>query len=163
MDIRVNITCTSDGQFRAWSPSLPRHWLAAAPSCHEACRKAQDAVVSFYDILLGLPKDVIWVKLPDASRSSGAWARDLLIVIGPGEKKVTFRVKPPGRTRAAGVAGDFTSWHQIPMRRLDDGSYAFTVKLPQGTYGYQYAVDGVWMNDPANDEMPSPDPATACA
>ncbi|MFB3891456.1 MAG: hypothetical protein ACE15C_05470 [Phycisphaerae bacterium] len=163
MDIRVNIVCMSDGQYHAWSPAYPRRWLAAAASCHEACRKAQDAVVSFYDILLGLPRDAIWIRLPEADKSPGGWARDLLVVMGPGEKKVTFRVKPPGRTRAAGVAGDFTSWHQVPMRKLDDGSYAFTVRLPQGVYGYQYVVDGVWMNDPANDELATPETVPAVA
>lgn len=161
MDTRVKIVRRPDGLFHAWLPFHPKGWLARAASCHEVCRKAQDAVISWFDIQLGLPKNVVWARLPDPQHARSDWTRDLLIVMGQGPQKVTFRVKPTHEARATCVVGDFTGWHQLPMPKAEDAGFELSLKLSPGVYGYQYVIDGMWVSDPSNDELMSSEPQFA--
>jgi len=163
MDTRVRIVHQSDGLFHAWLPSHPAGWLARAASCHEACRRAQDAVISWYDIQLGLPKNAVWARLPDPQKTHGSWTKDLLMVIGQGAQKIIFRLRPKHEARAASVVGDFTDWHQLPMQKADDSGFSLCLKLLPGIYAYQFVVDGMWISDPANDELTPSDSQLARA
>jgi hypothetical protein len=111
----------------------------------------QDAVVSFYDIYLGLPKDAIWLKLPPDEQDQQP-GRDLLIVLGPGHKTITFKVRSRGDARAAWLAGDFTDWRQLAMNKVSRDSYAISLSVPEGTHGYKYIIDGLWLSAPSREE-----------
>ena len=56
--------------------------------------------------------------------------------------------------RRAEVAGDFTAWFPVVMRREDDRTFSFAVRLERDRrWRYRFRLDGVtWINDPtAND------------
>ena len=67
---------------------------------------------------------------------------------------VTILVPAVFGCRSAEVAGDFTAWSPVVMRREDDGSFSFTVRLERGRrWRYRFRLDGVtWINDPAADD-----------
>lgn len=52
------------------------------------------------------------------------------------------------------VAGDFNKWNEAthPMKQKDEGIWKKTMMLPEGSYEYKFIVDGVWLNDPMNEE-----------
>ena len=38
------------------------------------------------------------------------------------------------------------------MKQKDEGIWKKTMMLPEGSYEYKFIVDGVWLNDPMNEE-----------
>jgi chromosome partitioning protein len=56
------------------------------------------------------------------------------------------------------VAGDFTGWMPIPMKRNDQlGVYELCLPLPAGRRNYRLVIDGRWTADPFNDHSePNP-------
>ena len=66
-----------------------------------------------------------------------------------GRKKGTIRFKLSAGegTRKAAVAGDFSQWRPVAMRRQKDGSYAATVAVAPGRYEYKFLLDGDWVHD----------------
>ena len=56
--------------------------------------------------------------------------------------------------RRAEVAGDFTEWCPVVMRRERDGTFSFAVRLERDRrWRYQFLDEGpAWMNDPATDD-----------
>jgi len=68
-----------------------------------------------------------------------------------GQKKgsVRFSLKQDGAKKVQ-LAGDFSDWKQLPMRKQKDGSFAINVELRLGSYEYKFVVDGQWMVDPDN-------------
>ena len=44
------------------------------------------------------------------------------------------------------LAGTFNDWNpeDVPMKRLDDGTWSVEVSLEPGNYEYKFVVDGVW-------------------
>ena len=52
------------------------------------------------------------------------------------------------------IAGDFNKWNASthPLKQTDNGIWKKTMMLPEGIYEYKFIVDGVWLNDPINEE-----------
>lgn len=50
------------------------------------------------------------------------------------------------------LAGEFSLWQPVAMRRQKDGSYACSVNLKAGSYQYKFIVDGQWTADPDHHE-----------
>ena len=77
-------------------------------------------------------------------------------VQGPERQKiyfVRFALKQPGAKQVA-VAGDFNQWNPAPLAASADEAGVFTVEVPlgEGTYSYNFVVDGQrWVPDPAAD------------
>lgn len=67
-----------------------------------------------------------------------------------GKKKgsVEFSLAAPAGAKMASLAGDFTSWKPVAMKKQKNGRFAVTVALPPGVYEYRFIVDGKWMSDP---------------
>ena len=64
---------------------------------------------------------------------------------------VTFTFR--GDAKSVALVGDFNNWSASsdPLTRRADGAWTVTKKLPAGTYGYKFVVDGVlWKQDAAN-------------
>lgn len=69
-----------------------------------------------------------------------------------GQKKdaIRFTVRPPNGAMKVQVAGDFSKWQPVPMRKQKNGDYACIVPLKPGTYEYKFMLDGQWCVDPDN-------------
>ena len=67
-----------------------------------------------------------------------------------GRKKGTmqFSVAVPNGAKEVAVAGDFTSWKPLALKKQKNGCFAVTTALPAGVYEYRFIVDGQWMSDP---------------
>jgi 1,4-alpha-glucan branching enzyme len=48
------------------------------------------------------------------------------------------------------LAGDFSNWTPLTMKRQKDGLYVADVTAAQGTYEYKFIVDGKWLADGDN-------------
>jgi len=74
-------------------------------------------------------------------------------MVKKGRRKGTYRftLTPNGEARKASVAGDFTGWGPVAMRRRS-GAFGVTVALPPGCYQYKFVVDGQWVTDPDNSD-----------
>ena len=48
------------------------------------------------------------------------------------------------------LAGSFNDWNpaDIPMKRLDDGTWSTELKLEPGKYEYKFVVNGAWWAPP---------------
>lgn len=72
---------------------------------------------------------------------------------GKQECNVTFKLSgaAAGNASSVNVVGDFNGWDQkaTPMKKLKDGSFTVTVKLPKDKeYRFRYLIDGArWEND----------------
>ena len=62
---------------------------------------------------------------------------------------VRFILAATGKPRKAYVAGDFTGWEPLAMRKRS-GVFGVTVSVPPGQYQYKFIVDGRWVTDPDN-------------
>jgi len=73
-------------------------------------------------------------------------------MFGKGSKKgtVKFSVKPVNGVKAAELAGDFTDWRPMEMKKQKDGTFAATVPLVSGSYQYKFVLNGEWVVDPDN-------------
>jgi hypothetical protein len=67
---------------------------------------------------------------------------------------VEFRVRAPGASRVA-VAGSFNGWDPFmtPLEEIDSGLFSRTLRLPPGEHLYYFAIDGVRVADPENEEQ----------
>ena len=45
------------------------------------------------------------------------------------------------------LAGDFTNWTLLPMKK-NNGTFHASLELPPGEYRYKFVVDGIWHSDP---------------
>ena len=73
-------------------------------------------------------------------------------MITKGRKKGTIRfaLKPSNGVKKVFLAGDFSDWAPVRMRKQKDGRYAITIALSAGTYHYKYQADEDWLLDPDN-------------
>ena len=62
---------------------------------------------------------------------------------------VRFILAATGKPRKAYVAGDFTGWEPLAMRKRS-GVFGITVSMPPGRYHYKFILDGCWVKDPDN-------------
>ncbi len=63
---------------------------------------------------------------------------------------IKFSLKPRGSAREVRIAGSFSQWKPLAMKRQRDGSFALTMTVPTGTHEYRFIVDGNWTTDPDN-------------
>lgn len=69
-------------------------------------------------------------------------------VVGGGS--CTFAYTDPG-AKTVSLVGSFNNWDRtsVPMKRVDRGTWAVSVRLPRGVYYYQFVVDGrTWVVPP---------------
>jgi len=70
---------------------------------------------------------------------------------GRGKGTIRFMLNVPASIRKVQVAGDFSNWRAISMRRQKQGVYAVTVDVQgSGKFEYKYLLDGQWTKDPDN-------------
>ena len=63
---------------------------------------------------------------------------------------VTFSYFAPAATYVS-LAGNFNNWNprSLPMHKGPDGVWRISLSLESGACDYQFYVDGVWHDDPA--------------
>ncbi|MGC9454817.1 MAG: glycogen-binding domain-containing protein [Phycisphaerae bacterium] len=69
-----------------------------------------------------------------------------------GRKKgtVRFSLTPSNEAKQAYVAGDFSGWQPVRMRRNKNGEFVAVMPVPPGTHEYKFLVDDDWTVDPEN-------------
>jgi 1,4-alpha-glucan branching enzyme len=67
-----------------------------------------------------------------------------------GKLKFTFR--PVDGAHEVFVAGDFTEWKPVRMRRQEDGHFGISLRVPLGNHEYKFVVGQEWIPDPDNAE-----------
>ena len=60
---------------------------------------------------------------------------------------LTFSMRAVDGVSKVCLAGDFTDWQPLAMRKRD-GVFSVTVAVPPGTHEYKFIVDGHWRTDP---------------
>ncbi len=73
-----------------------------------------------------------------------------MFIKGTKKGTVKFSVKPSNGVKKVELAGDFSQWKPVPLRKQKDGAFAATVPLVDGNYEYKFIVDGQWVVDPDN-------------
>ena len=63
-------------------------------------------------------------------------------------KKCAFVLSTATDAKNVCVAGDFSNWTPMPMKKLR-GNFQTSVALPPGKYQYRFIIDGQWRPDPA--------------
>jgi len=74
-----------------------------------------------------------------------------MVTKGQKDGTIRFSLRSPGGAQEVLVAGSFSHWKPLAMKRQRDGSFALTVAVPLGTHEYRFIVDGNWTPDPDND------------
>ena len=73
-----------------------------------------------------------------------------MLTKGTKDGTIRFSLRTPGGAKEVLVAGSFSQWKPLAMKRLKDGSFALTTSVPAGTHEYRFIVDGNWTTDPDN-------------
>ena len=60
---------------------------------------------------------------------------------------LTFSIRVDVSVGKVSLAGDFTDWQPLRMRRRND-VFSVTVPVGPGTHEYKFVVDGRWQTDP---------------
>jgi 1,4-alpha-glucan branching enzyme len=70
------------------------------------------------------------------------------------KRRITFKLEASGAKEAI-LVGEFNSWdaNKHIMKRDNKGRWSKIVTLSPGRYEYKFLVDGVWQNDPSNDQV----------
>jgi len=73
-------------------------------------------------------------------------------MMSKGTKAGTFKfsLKPASSVKQVALAGDFTDWKPVAMKKQKDGTYAITTTLSTGAHEYKFILDGQWVVDPDN-------------
>jgi 1,4-alpha-glucan branching enzyme len=66
--------------------------------------------------------------------------------------RLKFSLKPDDGAREVFVAGDFTEWKPVRMRKQEDGSFVMSLRVPPGTHEYKFLIGRQWITDPDNSE-----------
>ncbi len=61
---------------------------------------------------------------------------------------IRFSLGPLEGRHKVEVAGDFSGWKPVPMKRRRDGVYVRNAEVPDGEVEYKFLVDGQWRPDP---------------
>jgi 1,4-alpha-glucan branching enzyme len=74
-------------------------------------------------------------------------------MISKGRKKGTLRFAytPQDQPGSVSVAGDFSEWQPVRMRKQKMGQYVAILPVGPGTHEYKFVVDDHWVADPEND------------
>ncbi|MHC4715740.1 MAG: hypothetical protein ACYS5V_02115 [Planctomycetota bacterium] len=73
-----------------------------------------------------------------------------MVTSGRRKGTVRFSVNGGRGVTKAFVAGDFTKWKPVRMRKRSD-TFAVTVKLAPGSHHYKFILDDQWQTDPDNE------------
>ncbi len=73
-----------------------------------------------------------------------------MFTLGQKNGTVQFIIKPDYEAKKVQVAGDFTNWCPVNMRRQKDGTFTASVPMPPGRYEYKFITDDQWVLDPDN-------------
>ena len=68
-------------------------------------------------------------------------------------RRVTFSIEAPSAEKVT-LTGDFNEWNadKHPMKKQGNGLWNKTVMLQPGKYEYKFLVDGIWQEDPENQQ-----------
>jgi 1,4-alpha-glucan branching enzyme len=72
---------------------------------------------------------------------------------GREKNSVRFSFKPGNRARAVAVAGDFSDWKPITMRKTPNGRFVRNVTGLPARCEYKFFIDGDWTHDPENEKV----------
>lgn len=76
---------------------------------------------------------------------------------GQKDGTIRFSLQSPVSAQRVLVAGSFSQWKPLAMKKHKEGRFALTVTVPSGTHEYRFIVDGDWTTDPDNDTyVPNP-------
>ncbi len=67
---------------------------------------------------------------------------------GTRQATIQFTFTPSNGERDVFVAGDFSQWRPLAMKKQKDGRFVRNVAAPPGTYEYKFVVDDRWVADP---------------
>lgn len=70
---------------------------------------------------------------------------------GRDKNSVRFSFKPRAAARVVAVAGDFSNWKPMNMRKMPGGRFVRTVNGISHRCEYKFFVDGQWTHDSEND------------
>ena len=145
MKIAATIVRETPTSYLAWSPSLPDNWQVRAKSFQEAFSRLEDAIYAFYDVFLGLPKNVFWLNVLDAGEEGRAGHhRNLVVVTGQAPQPVRFSIRPAHPASDVRLAGDFNHWKPAPMEARGENVFTELLPLTPGVYEYRFVIDGHW-------------------
>lgn len=80
-------------------------------------------------------------------------------MFGKGRTKAVtrFAVTPGDGAQSVAVAGDFSDWRPVPMKRQKSGVFVRHVPTPSEEFEYKFVIDGKWTRDPDNPQL-TPNP-----
>ncbi|MFH1144512.1 MAG: glycogen-binding domain-containing protein [Candidatus Eisenbacteria bacterium] len=64
-----------------------------------------------------------------------------------------FSFRPDWPAKQVALAGDFSQWEPLVMRRQPDGSFIRTMDGLPCRCEYKFWVDGAWWHDPDHDRV----------
>ena len=75
-------------------------------------------------------------------------------MISLGRKKGTMRfaLKAEGDIKKVQVAGTFSGWEPVALRKQRSGMFVRNLELPLGKHEYKFISDGRWHHDPDNED-----------
>jgi 1,4-alpha-glucan branching enzyme len=60
---------------------------------------------------------------------------------------VKFTLQGDKNTKKVAVAGSFSEWEPVDLKKGKDGSFSAVVAIKPGCYEYKFIVDGDWKQD----------------
>ena len=63
---------------------------------------------------------------------------------------IRFCLKADKAVKDAQLAGSFSSWKPLTMKKQKDGIFVAEVTVQPGTHEYKFICDGQWVADPDN-------------
>jgi 1,4-alpha-glucan branching enzyme len=66
------------------------------------------------------------------------------------QERITLTFSPSATVKQVCLVGDFNQWKVgvDPMKKVTEGSFRITKKLPLGRYEYKFYADGLYWDDP---------------
>ncbi len=61
---------------------------------------------------------------------------------------IRFSLVSERSVRSVSLAGTFSDWRLVTMKKQKDGSHMVTVPVAAGMHEYKFLVDGQWVVDP---------------
>jgi hypothetical protein len=58
------------------------------------------------------------------------------------------------KAKKVSLIGDFNDWIEQPMKKTDKNKWEISIEIPEGTYLYNFVVDGKIIVDPNNKKPP---------
>jgi 1,4-alpha-glucan branching enzyme len=82
--------------------------------------------------------------------AAGLGERTKIFIRGQKSGTIQFIIKPGNGAKKVQLAGDFTDWRPVEMRKQKSGAFAATVPVPPGNHEYKFILEGQWIVDPDN-------------